>query len=114
MVPFAPQQSSAASTLATAGADMSRVVFVSQACSSGCRVWMRDYGPRFIDNEGTRAAIDHVYNRPRPVDDAFPWIWAAFFQRAEVRHPVDSRRWQIPLVLGSAGVHDAADRERSR
>ena len=55
---------------------MSRVVFITQACTgadTGCNVWMRDYGPRFIDNDGVRASVDHVYNRPgHNGDDRFP------------------------------------------
>ncbi len=35
-------------------------------------IWIRDYGPWFV-YEGTQLAIvDHIYNRPRPLDDVVP------------------------------------------
>lgn len=90
------QQNSASATLSGAGAVMSRVRFLTQACSSGCSVWMRDYGPRFIDNNGHRAAVDHVYNRPRPVDDVFPGIWASWSGES---------KFDIPLTHGGGNFH---------
>jgi len=96
VVTGAPQQASATSILQEARADMSRIEFVLQPCTSGCSVWMRDYGPRFIDNRGARASVDHVYNRQRPVDDAFPDVWSA--QRAEPQY-------DIPLVHGGGNFH---------
>ncbi len=96
VVTGASQQSSATTTLQGAGVDMSRVEFITQPCTSGCSVWMRDYGPRFIDNQGTRASVDHVYNRPRPVDDAFPDVWSA--ARSEPQY-------DMPLVHGGGNFH---------
>ncbi len=90
------QQASATTTMQGAGVDMSRVEFITQACTSGCSVWMRDYGPRFIDNRGARESIDHVYNRPRPVDNAFPEVWSAL--RAEPQY-------DIPLIHGGGNFH---------
>src|SRR5690606_23182841 len=86
------QQNSAAATLQSAGADLSRVTFMTQACSTGaaCSVWMRDYGPRFIDDGGRLGIIDHVYNRPaRIADDTFPSVFSGF--RGE-------QRYDLPLV----------------
>jgi agmatine deiminase len=52
------------------GADMSRVQFIIHALNS---VWMRDYGPWWgLDAYGQRGVVDFIYNRPRPLDDAFP------------------------------------------
>ncbi|TDR45790.1 agmatine/peptidylarginine deiminase [Tahibacter aquaticus] len=96
VVTGATQQSSASATLNGAGAVMSRIRFISQACSSGCSVWMRDYGPRFIDAAGHRAAVDHSYNRPRPIDDAFPGVWAGYSGEA---------KYDIPLVHGGGNFH---------
>jgi len=96
VVTGASQQSSAASTLSGAGARMSGVKFVTQPCSSGCSVWMRDYGPRAIENNGHRAAIDHIYNRPRPVDDAFPTTWSSYSGEA---------KFDIPLTHGGGNFH---------
>ncbi len=69
VVDGASQQASATSTLTSAGADMSQVEFITYNRDS---VWMRDYGPRFIFEDGSRAMVDHAYNRPRPLDDDFP------------------------------------------
>ncbi|WP_257388719.1 agmatine deiminase family protein [Tahibacter caeni] len=90
------QQNSAAATLSGAGADLARVRFLTQPCSGGCSVWMRDYGPRFIDDGGRRAAVDHVYNRPRPVDDAFPAVWAGYSGEP---------KYDIPLTHGGGNFH---------
>ncbi len=90
------QRVSAASTLQTAGANMERVEFIIQPCSSGCSVWMRDYGPRFVDLRGMRASIDHTYNRPRPVDNAFPDVWSALKSEPQ---------YDIPLLHGGGNFH---------
>lgn len=90
------QQNSASATLNGAGADLSRVQFITQSCSSGCSVWMRDYGPRFIEDNGRRSAVDHVYNRPRPVDDVFPSVWATYSGES---------KYDIPLTHGGGNFH---------
>lgn len=37
------------------------------------RYWTRDYGPWFIINgDDEQGIVDHIYNRPRPNDDAIP------------------------------------------
>lgn len=75
ILPNAATQASAASSLATAGSDMSRVrFFVPSAIDT---VWCRDYGPRYIYEANCRAIVDHQYNRPRPNDDAMPIFYAA-------------------------------------
>lgn len=73
------QQATATSTLQAAGADMAHVRFITQPCTNNgnCSVWMRDYGPRFIVQNGVRAIVDHTYNRPtRTLDNAFPALVA--------------------------------------
>ena len=36
-------------------------------------IWTRDYGPWFIINgNDEQGIVDHIYNRPRPYDDAIP------------------------------------------
>lgn len=38
-------------------------------------VWIRDYGPWFVRQEGdTEGIVDFIYNRPRPQDDAIPGL----------------------------------------
>ena len=52
------------------GTNMANVTFVHASVDS---VWMRDYGPWWIQTQdGDREIIDLVYNRPRPDDDKFP------------------------------------------
>lgn len=94
------QRDTAFATLQGAGVDMARVEFITQACTpaGSCSEWMRDYGPRFIDSLGSRASVDHVYNRlpTRSTDDAFPDVWSAV--RAEPQY-------DIPLVHGGGNFH---------
>jgi agmatine deiminase len=77
------QQNTARNALQAAGADLDLVNFIVQPCTNNgnCSVWMRDYGPRFIENDGRRAIVDHLYNRPsRTADNAFPGLVAAAWQ----------------------------------
>lgn len=87
------QQNSATSTLTTAGADLSQVHFLVAASNS---VWMRDYGPRFILEDKQLAIVDHVYNRPRPNDDAIPGVFATAWSLA---------KYDIPLTHGGGNFH---------
>jgi agmatine/peptidylarginine deiminase len=86
-------QASAASTLSAAGAVMSRVQFIVGASDS---VWIRDYGPRYIDDSGRRSMVDHVYNRPRPNDDAVPGL---------VAQQLNEVKYDIPLIHGGGNFH---------
>lgn len=86
-------QASATTTLANAGANMARVQFIVGASDS---VWIRDYGPRYVDLGGARQIIDHVYNRPRPNDDLVPGLVAQHL--GETRH-------DLPLVHGGGNFH---------
>ncbi len=93
------QENSARSTLQGGGANLDHVEFVQAATNS---VWIRDYGPRFIDHNGELAISDHTYNRPRPQDDAFP---AAL-----------SSQWSVPLfdlglIHGGGNFHLHGTRE---
>jgi agmatine/peptidylarginine deiminase len=87
------QQASASSVLQGGGADMDHVHFVIAATDS---VWIRDYGPRFIDDGGRRAIVDHEYNRPRPNDDLFPIGYGA---------QINETVYDIPLVHGGGNFH---------
>ncbi len=86
-------QSSADSTLSGAGADMNHVEFIIRPTNT---VWIRDYGPRFIFEDGNRAIIDHTYNRPRYDDNALndyiSTLWG-------VPH------YDIPLEHGGGNFH---------
>jgi len=92
-------QTSATTTLTGAGAAMDRVTFITQACTQNvnCSVWMRDYGPRFIEDSGRRGIVDHVYNRSsRTLDDAFPGVAATF---------LGEQKYDMPLVHGGGNFH---------
>ncbi|MCU0753635.1 MAG: agmatine deiminase family protein [Xanthomonadales bacterium] len=73
----ATTQNSATTTLTTAGANLSRVVWITAPSDS---IWMRDYGPRFVYQNGRRVQIDHTYNRvTRPNDNAIPTVISNLF-----------------------------------
>jgi agmatine/peptidylarginine deiminase len=92
-------QTSATTVLQGAGADMSQVEFILYASNT---VWIRDYGPRFISEDGEPAIIDHDYNRPRPQDDAFPDYLAALWNLPS---------YDLPLTHGGGNFHLFADRD---
>ncbi|MCP4591719.1 MAG: hypothetical protein GY842_13345 [bacterium] len=88
------QGDSAAVTLDGAGADMSQVEFITYTSDS---VWMRDYGPRFIFEDGARAIVNHTYNRSfRAYDNAFPGILGTLWGETV---------YDIPLVHGGGNFH---------
>jgi agmatine/peptidylarginine deiminase len=66
------EQSSASSILSSGGANMSNVDWIFASTNS---IWTRDYGPWFmIDGHGEQGIVDHIYNRPRPLDDLIPGV----------------------------------------
>ncbi|SFN61538.1 agmatine deiminase family protein [Dokdonella immobilis] len=93
VVSGASQQASASSVLQGGGADLDHVHFIVATTDS---VWMRDYGPRFINDSGRRAIVDHTYNRPRPNDNLFPSVFGA-----QLGEPV----YALPLVHGGGNFH---------
>ena len=71
------EENSVIITLSNADVNMDHVVFQVIPTNS---VWIRDYGPWWIiEPENSRAIIDLVYNRPRPLDDAYPELAAEYF-----------------------------------
>jgi agmatine/peptidylarginine deiminase len=99
IVSGAAQQSSATTTLTNAGADMSQVSFLIAPTDS---VWIRDYGPRFVTEDGGLAIVDHTYNRPRPLDDVIPDFVAGAWSLPQ---------YDIPLVHGGGNFHLFGDGE---
>ncbi|MCH2141117.1 MAG: agmatine deiminase family protein [Phycisphaerales bacterium] len=94
------EANSVRSTLSSYGADMDRVYTVVRNTDT---VWIRDYGPRYIyiggdgDGEGAcRAIVDHVYNRPRPNDNAY----SSYFKDA-----VGHAFYAHDLVHGGGNYH---------
>jgi agmatine/peptidylarginine deiminase len=93
LVTGASQQSSCTSILTGAGADMDQVGFITYTSNS---VWIRDYGPRFIFEDGGRAMVDHTYNRPRPLDNAFTDHLCVLWDEPE---------YDLPLTHGGGNFH---------
>lgn len=93
------EQTSATSALSSAGANMSKVEFIVTPTDT---IWLRDYGPRYVYVGGCRAIIDHTYNRPRPNDDNFPFVFGAA-KKEQV--------YSIPLIHGGGNFQlDSANR----
>lgn len=93
------QQASATSILQGAGADLDQVQFITYTTNT---VWIRDYGPRFISEDGQRAMVDHTYNRPRPLDDAFPDFLSTLWGEPQ---------YDLPLFHGGGNFHLYGDGE---
>ena len=87
------EQTSVYNSLNSAGAVMSRVEFIVRTTDT---VWIRDYGPRFIFEDGLRAIIDHTYNRPRPNDNLLNDYVAALW---------GINQYDIPLTHGGGNFH---------
>ncbi|MCK4659744.1 MAG: agmatine deiminase family protein [Phycisphaerae bacterium] len=87
------EQGTASSTLNGAGADMTQVEFIVRETDT---VWIRDYGPRFIFEDGARAIVDHTYNRPRPADNQFPGYLGSLWGETV---------YDIPLTHGGGNFH---------
>ena len=62
----------AATAFSAAGANLSKVVFIVQPSNS---IWMRDYGPHFIFQNGTLAVVDSHYYPTRPQDNFIPTLF---------------------------------------
>jgi len=89
----ASEQTTVTSTLTSRGVDLSRIKFLIRTTDT---IWLRDYGPRYIYQGDVRAITDHIYNRPRPNDDAFP----AYFSTVK-KHPY----YEHTLVHGGGNFH---------
>jgi len=60
---------SATSAFVAAGANMAKVVFIIAPSNS---IWLRDYGPHFLWQDGTLAILDSHYYPTRPLDNFIP------------------------------------------
>jgi len=96
VVDDAAEQVTAAAAIQAGGANMSRVRFLVRTTDT---VWIRDYGPRYIYEGNCRAIIDHVYNRPRPNDDALPIYFGQYKHHA---------RYNLSLIHGGGNYHLSA------
>jgi agmatine deiminase len=67
----ASEESSARSTYTSGGVNMANVAFIHAPTDT---IYTRDYGPWFIFEDNQLAISNHIYNRPRPNDDAIPQV----------------------------------------
>jgi agmatine/peptidylarginine deiminase len=65
------QQTQAINSYTSGGVNISNTQFVIAPTNS---IWTRDYGPWFIFANDTIGIVDHIYNRPRPLDDLIPSV----------------------------------------
>ncbi len=87
------EATSARADFIASGADASRVFTKVRQTDT---IWMRDYGPRYIYENGIRSIVDHTYNRPRPNDNQLPSFWGG--DRGE-------KVYTIPLIHGGGNYH---------
>ena len=64
------QQSGCYSALEGQGVNMANVEMIDFSTNS---MWTRDYGPQTVFADGGWGFVDHIYNRPRPLDDQINW-----------------------------------------
>jgi len=69
IVANAAAEQDARDTYTTGGVNMANVDFILASTNS---IWVRDYGPWFIFSDDQMGIVDHIYNRPRPLDDVIP------------------------------------------
>jgi agmatine deiminase len=70
MVVASSDQASCQSQLTSNGVNMANVGYIIYETDS---YWIRDFGPWFVMKpDGRQGIFDFAYNRPRPLDDAFP------------------------------------------
>ena len=56
----------------SSGADLAGVSFYVFKLDT---IWLRDFGPRFLETESSAQSIDFYYDGTRPLDDQFPNKW---------------------------------------
>jgi len=68
------EETSARNSFTSGGVNMANMQFIHAPTNS---IWTRDYGPWFIFEDQQLAISDHIYNRPRPLDDLIPGVIGA-------------------------------------
>jgi len=71
VVPSTYQKNSAIALFTAGGANMSKVEFIIEP---GDALWIRDYGPHFIWQNGTLGIVDSHYYQSRPLDNFIPTL----------------------------------------
>jgi len=95
------EEASCISTLEGAGADTDRLKFIHYDLDT---VWIRDYGPRYIGEDGFPAIIDHTYNRPRYKDNAFP----TFVRTYNIPFAQNEPIYEMDLTHGGGNFHSVS------
>ena len=71
VVPNASQQTHATDNFTAGGADMSKVEFIIEPANA---IWLRDYGPHFIWQDGALGIVDSHYYITRSLDNFIPTL----------------------------------------
>jgi len=66
------QLKSTVAILDSMNCDLSHVSLLQHKLDS---IWLRDFGPRFLETKGGAISMDFYYNGQRPLDDKFPITW---------------------------------------
>lgn len=69
IVPDPQTEIDARAAYSAGGVNLSNIDFIHAPTNS---IWIRDYGPWFVFEDTNLAIVDHIYNRPRPLDDVIP------------------------------------------
>jgi len=81
------QQSGCYSALQSHGVNMANVEMIDISTNS---MWTRDYGPQTVFADGEWSFVDHIYNRPRPLDDQVSWglgsLWSCLVYGTDLVH----------------------------
>jgi agmatine deiminase len=81
------QQSGCYNYLNSNGVNMANIAFINISTNS---MWTRDYGPQGVFADGVWSIVDHIYNRPRPLDDQVNWElgteWSCSVYGTDLQH----------------------------
>ncbi|MCU0225795.1 MAG: agmatine deiminase family protein [Acidobacteria bacterium] len=94
------QQNAARNAFTAAGADLAKVRFIIMPSDS---VWIRDYGPHFIWQDGADAIVDSHYYPGRPLDNFIPTLLADDY--------FVNPSWDMPLYYSGGNFQPSADRQ---
>ena len=94
------QENAARSAFSAAGADLGKVRFIIMPSDS---VWIRDYGPHFIWQDGADAVVDSHYYPDRPLDNFIPTLLADDY--------FVNPSWDMPLYYSGGNFQPSADRQ---
>jgi agmatine/peptidylarginine deiminase len=99
IVSGASQQAAAASQFAAAGADLDKVEFITMPTNS---IWIRDFGPHYVWQNGADAIVDSHYYPTRSLDNFIPTLLADDWS--------DMPSYDIGLYYSGGNFQSSADR----